>query len=92
MQTITDSNGYSGPGGEPQMSLTNGVESFSVGVTLPDDGKAVEASDARGGEYVRCDIGCDHSQSPAGTVVWHDRENTETLWQVEPASLTEVSL
>jgi hypothetical protein len=55
------------------IKLTNGTESFAVDS---------EGMDARGNRYLPCGIGCDHSQAPASAKVWHDVENTETLWEV----------
>jgi hypothetical protein len=62
--------------------LTNGNETFLLGSVLEDERGPVHAKDSRGSGYTRCDIGCDHDEAPEGASVWHDDENTETLWEI----------
>ena len=60
-----------------QIILTNGTETFPITLDCAND----HGRDSHGAGYTRCDIGCDHSQVPAGASVWHDDEHTETLWR-----------
>jgi hypothetical protein len=63
--------------------LTNGTETFMLGSILEDEKGAVHGKDSRGSGYTRCDTPtCDHSDLPVYAAnVWHDDENTETLWE-----------
>jgi len=61
--------------------LTNGTETFLLGSVLSDEHGPAYGKDCRGAAYSRCDVGCDHGDH--ATPVWHDSENTETLWEVQ---------
>jgi hypothetical protein len=64
--------------------LTNGAETFAMAETVDDAQETtIRAKDLRGNWYALCVTPtCDHSQVPDGALVWHDVENTETLWEV----------
>ena len=70
------------PLGGRSITLTNGAETFTLEMVRYGLDGPVEGMDAHGSRYLPCAIGCDHSQAPAGSVVWHDAEHTETLWEV----------
>lgn len=63
------------------LTLTNGAETFLLGSIESDDSGPIHGKDSRGSGYTRCDVGCDHGAVPPNATVWHDDENTETLWE-----------
>ena len=75
------------PIGDMLISLTNGTETFALEMVRRDVDGPIEGIDARGNRYFPCNLGviCDHDipAIPQAAKIWHDAENTETLWEVK---------